>query len=535
MQALSDPAASDILAWLDHGNGFVILQKRRFALEVMPRHFGGRASGVAKFTSFTRKLNRWGFKRITKGKEMGAYYHDDFRRGGFGQCARMRPLHGPGLMKFGAVADDDEKNDAKEEEEEEVNTTKEGGPVEDASDVHSTKVGDEMPSSSSSSQSPKGAPSSWRQMSIPPSSTFDLNHFIIRQQRQHQEQQQHQPLLQPPFRLVMQDAQPVSRLVKLVSHQQHQHQQSSGHSSSAQPSTMQQKLQQLSLLQHQQQSLQQRQLQQPLMPLLSMMSLSGQQQQHLLQQQQQLHRTSRQAETACSLAIQNLLGVDATSSRKHQQVIANALSVLQSRCNRGLLDISATASTAGQEKRRHRAADGITTPHLGRTSAEVGGVVNGDASPPPPAQHDVQGHVYAKMRARLRDVEEFEVPGKRQRTVTSPAAAGGRALVGDHAALLAQLKQMREMNRRLAAAKEVVDLTGMDVSGTVPPAGDMGGAAPGGITLKSSYIAMTQSDIARLLNEINAARTQFATSNVLAPQPPKKREYSRPIRRASAA
>ena len=535
MQALSDPAASDILAWLDHGNGFVIIQKRRFALEVMPRHFGGRASGVAKFTSFTRKLNRWGFKRISKGKEMGAYYHDDFRRGDFGQCARMRPLHGPGATKAGAVADDDEKNDAKEEEEKEVNTTKESGPVEDASDVHSTKVEDEMPSLSSSSQSPKGAPSSWRQMSIPPSATFDLNHFNIRQQRQHQEQQQHQPLLQPPFRLVMQDAQPVSRLVKHVGHQQHQQQPSPGQGSSAQPSTMQQKLQQLSLLQHQQQSLQQGQLQQPLMPLLPMMSLSGQQQQHLLQQQQQLHRTSRQAESACSLAIQNLLGVDTTSSLKHQQVISNALSVLQSRCDQGLLDISAPASTAGQEKRRHRAADGITTPHLGRTFADMGGAINGDASLPLPAQHDVQGHVYAKMRARLREVEKFDVRGKRQRTVTSPAAAGGRALFGDHAALLGQLKQMREMNRRHAAAKEVVDLTGMGVSGTVSPAGDVGGAAPGGITLKSSYTAMTQSDIARLLNEINAARTQFATSNVLAPLPPKKREYSRPTRRASAA
>jgi hypothetical protein len=119
--------------------------------------------------------------------------------------------------------------------------------------------------------------------------------------------------------------------------------------------------------------------------------------------------------------------------------------------------------------------------------------------------------------------------------VTSLAATGGSAHVGDHFAFLAQLKQMREMNRRLTAAKEVVDLAGTGVCGTLPPAGGMGGASAGGVTLKSSYTAMTQGDIARLMNEINAARTQSATSNVSAHQPPKKREYSRPVRRSSAA
>jgi len=269
------------------------------------------------------------------------------------------------------------------------------------------------------------------------------------EQEQQQQQQQQQPLLQSPFSLVRKDAQDMSRLVQQEGHhQQHQQQLSHVRGSSVQPSPMHQKLQQLSLLQHQQQLrhqqqwLQQHQLQQPLMPLLSMMSFSGQLQQHIQQLQHQLHRTSRQAETAYPLVIHNPLGLDTTSLRKHQQDISNALSVLQSCRDRGQLDISATASTAGQEKRRHRAADGITTPHLGWTSADVGGVVNGDASPPPPAQHDVQGHVYAKMRARLREVEEFEVRGKRQRTVTSLAATGSSAYVGDHANMLPRLRKM---------------------------------------------------------------------------------------------
>jgi len=35
----------------------------------------------SKYTSFTRKLNRWGFSRVTRGPEAGAYYHPYFQRG----------------------------------------------------------------------------------------------------------------------------------------------------------------------------------------------------------------------------------------------------------------------------------------------------------------------------------------------------------------------------------------------------------------------------------------------------------------------
>jgi hypothetical protein len=37
------------------GQGFRILDKKRFEEEVLPRHFGQKS----KFASFTRKLNRW--------------------------------------------------------------------------------------------------------------------------------------------------------------------------------------------------------------------------------------------------------------------------------------------------------------------------------------------------------------------------------------------------------------------------------------------------------------------------------------------
>ena len=40
--------------------------------------------------SFTRQLNLWGFKRITKGRDAGAYYHQLFLRGRPRLCMRMR-------------------------------------------------------------------------------------------------------------------------------------------------------------------------------------------------------------------------------------------------------------------------------------------------------------------------------------------------------------------------------------------------------------------------------------------------------------
>jgi hypothetical protein len=54
MEILSNEEYTDIIHWLHHGKGFVIANKKRFADEVLPKYFK-----KAKFTSFTRKLNRW--------------------------------------------------------------------------------------------------------------------------------------------------------------------------------------------------------------------------------------------------------------------------------------------------------------------------------------------------------------------------------------------------------------------------------------------------------------------------------------------
>lgn len=81
----SDPSISEILAWNDDGTSFRILSRQGLEEIVMPQYFaplpGNKSSSSPKYASFTRKLNRWGFRRITtKGPDMGNFQHYQFRR-----------------------------------------------------------------------------------------------------------------------------------------------------------------------------------------------------------------------------------------------------------------------------------------------------------------------------------------------------------------------------------------------------------------------------------------------------------------------
>jgi len=55
MDCLSDPMNQDAICWLPHGKAFIIHNRKLFAEKVMPQYF----SRKAKYSSFTRKLNRW--------------------------------------------------------------------------------------------------------------------------------------------------------------------------------------------------------------------------------------------------------------------------------------------------------------------------------------------------------------------------------------------------------------------------------------------------------------------------------------------
>ncbi|EJK73294.1 heat shock factor [Thalassiosira oceanica] len=79
-ELVSDPNTNNSIRWLECGTRFVIADKNKFTAIVLTNQLGGRGRGSAKFTSFTRRLKRWNFKRVPSGKEMGAYYHKDFTR-----------------------------------------------------------------------------------------------------------------------------------------------------------------------------------------------------------------------------------------------------------------------------------------------------------------------------------------------------------------------------------------------------------------------------------------------------------------------
>jgi hypothetical protein len=80
-----DEEHGETISWLPHGRGFMIYKKKLFETKIMPKYFHKNS----KYTSFTRKLNRWGFVRVTRGPEMGAYYHKFFKRGESRLCMQM--------------------------------------------------------------------------------------------------------------------------------------------------------------------------------------------------------------------------------------------------------------------------------------------------------------------------------------------------------------------------------------------------------------------------------------------------------------
>mmetsp|Transcript_33445 Transcript_33445/g.37320 ORF Transcript_33445/g.37320 Transcript_33445/m.37320 type:complete len:429 (-) Transcript_33445:200-1486(-) len=84
MEILTSDDQTDTISWLPHGSSFIIHKKKSFGSTVLPKFFK-----ATKFTSFTRKLNRWGFTRVTRGPEMGSYYHRQFLRDSPELCLRM--------------------------------------------------------------------------------------------------------------------------------------------------------------------------------------------------------------------------------------------------------------------------------------------------------------------------------------------------------------------------------------------------------------------------------------------------------------
>ena len=81
-QMLNDPDVQHIASWQRHGHAFDIHDKDAFVDRVLPLYFPYSRSTVAnaKYTTFTRKLNRYGFKLMNRGKLAGGYHHPLFHR-----------------------------------------------------------------------------------------------------------------------------------------------------------------------------------------------------------------------------------------------------------------------------------------------------------------------------------------------------------------------------------------------------------------------------------------------------------------------
>lgn len=73
MKVLSNKKNWDVIAWTASGTAFEIRKPKLFVADILPTHFKS-----AKYSSFTRKLHRWGFMRHYRGDEAGAFYHKMF-------------------------------------------------------------------------------------------------------------------------------------------------------------------------------------------------------------------------------------------------------------------------------------------------------------------------------------------------------------------------------------------------------------------------------------------------------------------------
>lgn len=93
-KSVVDNEIAESICWLDHGKSFVVCNPEKFSKEILPTYFK-----QAKYSSFTRKLYRWGFRHITKGPDANSFYHELFQRDNGKLCLNMYCTYSDGVKR----------------------------------------------------------------------------------------------------------------------------------------------------------------------------------------------------------------------------------------------------------------------------------------------------------------------------------------------------------------------------------------------------------------------------------------------------
>ena len=99
MSAMLESTDEAAAAWLPDGKSFVIVNPDLFCEEVVTKIGGNKGSG-SKYSSFVRKLHRWGFVRLTSGTGTDCFHHPLFQKHRKEMCAKIKPVP-PKIDKHG--------------------------------------------------------------------------------------------------------------------------------------------------------------------------------------------------------------------------------------------------------------------------------------------------------------------------------------------------------------------------------------------------------------------------------------------------
>lgn len=82
METINEHYDESVIAWLPDGKSFVVVDPDLFVENVLSQTFKG-----GKYSSFVRKLNRWGFSRLISGTGMDCFHNALFQRDRSELCA----------------------------------------------------------------------------------------------------------------------------------------------------------------------------------------------------------------------------------------------------------------------------------------------------------------------------------------------------------------------------------------------------------------------------------------------------------------